>query len=209
MPDAGPPMMLDGPRGIHIAVYPDRAEWTGGAAVCVDGSPNAYKIPPARGLDLLANAYRDPHEHPANPLQPASGWVGVLTADGTPNGQPVLQVAGDPCPGGLVSPTAGIADPTRHAFDPRRYHDAETVRYIVVPAKLLTKHGGPFHLGDRASVSYKGVTVDAIVGEVGPGCCEVSVAVAKALGIPASPINGGVDGGVSYVVTLNSASPST
>ena len=31
--------------------------WEGGAAVCADGSPHAYAVPPARGLDLLANAY--------------------------------------------------------------------------------------------------------------------------------------------------------
>jgi hypothetical protein len=170
-----PPVTTDAAGVLH---------WSGGAAVCADGSPRAYKPPPGRGLDLLANAYRDPRERPADPMAPASGWVGVCTVDGKPHGKPIVQGDGDPCPGYLVSPTAGHADPSRPEGDPRRYHDAEATRYIVVPASMLRSHGGALDLGDAATVSYRGKTVDAIVGEVGPGRCEVSIAVARARGTP-------------------------
>lgn len=170
--------------------------WTGGAAVCADGSRRAYS-PPGSGLqplDLLANAYRNPREHPADPMRPASGWCGVVLGR---DGRPVVQGDGDPAPGYLVSPTA-LVDPAHPLADPRRYLDAEVVAYMVVPVHLLTIHGGPLTLGDVGQASYRGRSVAVVIGEVGPGRREISVAAAVALGIPSSPRNGGVDAGVSY-----------
>jgi hypothetical protein len=55
----------------------------------------------------------------------------------------------------------------------------------------------PF-FGCQPQVSFQGKTTDAVVGDIGPRhkLGELSVACAKALDIPHSPISGGVDDGV-------------
>ena len=57
-------------------------------------------------------------------------------------------------------------------------------------------------LGCQARVSFQGKTTEAVVGDIGPRhkLGELSVACAKALDIPHSPINGGVDEGVHYEI---------
>jgi hypothetical protein len=97
-------------------------------------------------------------------------------------------------PGGvIVSKTAylirGEKDDT-----PNRYVDSETVPYIVVPPVIINKTRGIVR-GCFARVTYKGKSVDCMVGDVGPRnkIGEISIAAARAVGIPASPRSGGED----------------
>jgi hypothetical protein len=71
--------------------------------------------------------------------------------------------------------------------------DAQTVPFVVIP--LGENRVG---LGDLVKVSYRGRSVMAVVGDRGPRYGEASAATARALGIPASGLSGGVDSGVTY-----------
>lgn len=186
-------------RGAAIRRDGTHLYWSGGAAVCADGSPRCYSPPGGPGhIDVIGNAHVDPHDL-------TSPWCGVVL---DAHGQPVVQQApaspAHPCPGCYVSPTAGQRE-QYPVDDCRRYLDAEVVRYLVVNEKLLKKHGGPLSLGDVVRATFHGVSRNGQVGEVGPGCCEISVCFARDLGIPASPVNGGVDEGVTYEVWPDSA----
>ena len=72
---------------------------------------------------------------------------------------------------------------------------------IVVPPAIIEGVRG-IVLGCKARVSYRGLTVDAVVYDVGPHekLGEISIATAKALNIPSSPLDGGVDYGVHYTL---------
>lgn len=73
--------------------------------------------------------------------------------------------------------------------------------YIVVPPAILDGVH-PVVLGCQAFVSYKGKRTPAVVGDVGPRTKlgEISIACAKVLGIPSSPLTGGVSSGVDYEI---------
>ena len=75
--------------------------------------------------------------------------------------------------------------------------------FIVLPPQVI-KAVPPVVLGSQATVTYKDVTVPAVVGDVGPysKIGEISIALANALGINSNPSNGGVESPtVSYTVT--------
>jgi hypothetical protein len=95
-------------------------------------------------------------------------------------------------PGGaIVSKTAylirGEPDNT-----PKRYVDSETVPYVVVPPVIIQKTQGVVR-GCFATVTYKGKSVDCMVGDVGPRkkIGEISMAAARAVGMNPSPRSGG------------------
>jgi hypothetical protein len=166
-----------------------------GMAIDADGAPNAYG-PDGKGLDFLANAGK-----PGN-------WWALVTDTGKPSGKPVVQSDTDPAPGYYVSTTA-LEDTSKNRRDPRRYVDAATIPYIVLPPDLAKAHG--VRLGDFALVrrpvsdddeGSAPVTVGAIYADVGPKgkLGEGSIALAKALGLPPDPKKGGAAGGVTYIV---------
>lgn len=164
----------------------DSLDWISGLTVDADGSPRAYH-PKDKGLDYLANA-----GHPGN-------WWGVLTNKA---GQPIVQVATDPCPGFYISTTAYV----RQGFtrlDPRAYLDSEKVPFIVVPAPLRTLVKATI-LGCRARVTHllTGNSIEAVVGDIGPATHlgEASIAVAKELGVPSDPRKGGCETDISYEI---------
>ena len=148
-----------------------------------DGSPHAYK-PGGGALDFLANAGK-----PGN-------WYGIVCNSA---GEPVVQGANDPAPGYYISPSA-LSDKTKKLTDPRRYVDSEVVPYIAIPPEMKTEHG--VRLGDLCVVGYRETWSPALVADIGPRGKhgEGSIALAKALEIPPSPRNGGVDRGVVYVI---------
>jgi hypothetical protein len=76
--------------------------------------------------------------------------------------------------------------------------NADVDQYIVVPPAII-EAVPEIVLGSQAYVSYGGKTVPAVVGDIGPHekLGEISIATARALGIPSSPLDGGIDG---YVV---------
>jgi cell wall-associated NlpC family hydrolase len=162
-----------------------------GLAIDADGSPHAYH-PENRGLDHLANAGR-----------PGSWW-GLVTHDGTRAGRPIIQGADDPAPGYYVSTTA-LVDRTLKLANPRRYVDAETVPYFVLPPEVREHLHLDVRLGDFAFVihPWRRRAAGAILADVGPAgkIGEGSMALAAALGLPSNPRRGGTNlPNVIYVV---------
>jgi hypothetical protein len=78
--------------------------------------------------------------------------------------------------------------------DPEAYVDAETVPYVVVPPMIVRGTVGIVR-GCRARVSYRGKQVDCVVADLGPAnkIGELSIAAARALGLPSSPRHGGTE----------------
>ncbi len=154
--------------------------WEGGLNIDADGSPNAYG-PNNSGLDYTANA-----GHPGN-------WYGIVVDAA---GSPVQQANGK-----YVSPTA-LQDPSKNHEDPARYVNSETEPYLSIPSNAGRDYG--IHTGDVGFAYYRKTDklVAAIVADVGPRnkWGEGSIALAHALGVPASPRNGGTDAGVVVVV---------
>ncbi len=149
--------------------------WRSGMAVDADGAPEAYHPESRRGLDALANAGAPGH------------WWGIAC---DPSGVPFIQDAGDPAPGFYVSTTA-LVDPRFPIHSCRRYVDASTVPYIVLPRGMP----GGARLGDLAVVMNleTGAVCGAIYADIGPRgkLGEGSMALARAQGIDPDPRTGG------------------
>ncbi|UBF26691.1 hypothetical protein K9N68_01410 [Kovacikia minuta CCNUW1] len=150
-------------------------------------APASY---PGGTLDLLANA-----GGPGN-------WFGVVTDNDDVTGTPIVQQSTDPCPGAYVSATS------LHLFDqsgnplpnssPFKYVDAATVPFIAVPPMIVQGVVG-IVLGCRCIVtnSLTGKSVVAVVADVGPSnhLGEISVACAKAIGVPVGTTHPASSGG--------------
>jgi len=96
-------------------------------------------------------------------------------------------------PGGVIASITWYRHPGKQADDPTAYVDAETVPYIVVPPIIVQKTKGIVR-GCRARITYKQKSVECVVADRGPGgkIGEISIAAARAVGIPSSPKNGGL-----------------
>lgn len=161
-----------------VSIYQDddgRIYFTAGAMIDGDGSPNCYK-PDNTGLDDLCEAKADD-----------DAWCGIVTLDKehrTP----------------YVTPDGNYVSQTEYQWlgqpitSPARYVDSEKVPFIVVPPQIRQKPAGVV-LGCKARVTYNGISVDAVVADIGPHSKigELSIAAANALKIPSSPRNGGID----------------
>jgi hypothetical protein len=128
-------------------------------------------------------------------------WFGVVTDTGEVDGKPIVQGDSDPCPGAHLSATSlhlRKADGTRLPdSSPFKYVDSATVPFIVVPPMIIKGVAG-IVMGCRAIVtnSKNGKSVEAVVADGGPSnhLGEISVACAKAIGVPTGtthPANGG------------------
>lgn len=163
-----------------------------GMDIDADGAPDAYH-PSNKGRDYLENA-----GSPGN-------WWGIVTDNGQPNGEPVIQRSNDPFPGYYISKTA-LEDPTKPKNNPTRYVDASKIPYIVLPPQLTLRNGRNVgaNLGDMAVViNAKNRKYScAIFADIGPRkkIGEGSIALADTLGIPSDPKKGGTKGDVIYVV---------
>lgn len=157
-------------------------EFTAKADIDADGSPWAYN-PDNTGLDYNGNA------------KDGDKWVGILTDQ---NGKPIIQSPTDPAPGYYISTTSyqNIQFPVDN---PNRYIDSSSIPFFVVPPIIISSVK-PKVLGSKAQITYNDITIDAVVADIGPHSKlgELSIAAAKALGIPSSPKTGGVDKGVFY-----------
>jgi len=148
-----------------------------------DGARNIYGPPGTKPLDYLANA--------GGP----SNWYGVVTDNGKPTGNPVIQGPNDPFPGYYVSATSYEHEGFKRT-DPNRYVDSNAVIYIVLPGhwRMLAKG---VVLGCKARVTDRktGKVTDAVVADFGPKAKlgEASIACARFFGVPSSPKNGGSD----------------
>lgn len=163
--------------------------YTAGMAIDADGAYRAYH-PGNKGLDFLANGGK-----PGN-------WWALVTDNGKPSGNPVVQGSDDPAPGFYIS-TTSLEDPEFNRKDPRRYVDSESIPYIVLPGGKL----GGAKLGDFAlliNLKTK-AQVAAIVADAGPKTKlgEASIAASAALLGPGkgNPKNGGTeDKIIRYIV---------
>lgn len=97
-------------------------------------------------------------------------------------------------PGGILASTTWYRHRDRPMDDPAAYLDSETENYIVVPPLIITHTRGVVR-GCKARVTYQGRSAWAVVGDKGPRdkVGEMSIALARALGIPHSPRTGGTD----------------
>jgi len=160
------------------------------------GGPPCYAPPSYQGhtLDILANA-----GHPGN-------WYGVVTGN---DGTPAVQTQTDPCPGAYVSATSlHLPDQNGQplpAFSPYKYVDSATVPFVVVPPMIIEGVKGMV-LGCRCVVTNRrnNKSTEAVVADVGPHnhLGEISVACAKAIGVPlGSPHE--ADGGGAPAPTIH------
>jgi hypothetical protein len=182
-------------RGRRIIQQNDGSvTFAAGATLDGDGASGQFGGPPCyapasyggQTLDILANA-----GSPGN-------WYGVVTDQ---NGNPIVQGPDDPCPGAYVSATSlrrlddnGDFLPSSSPF---AYVDSATVPFIVVPPMIVRGVAGVV-MGCRCVVTNtkNGQSVEAVVADGGPSnhLGEISVACAKAIGIPTGkrhPANGG------------------
>lgn len=151
-----------------------------------DGAPNAYAPLGINHLDALVNAGE------------SGNWYGIITDNGKRNGNPIIQGPNDPCPGCYVSSTA-LSDPNKHYTDPTKYVDSTRIPYISIPPEIKLQGS---RLGDLCMVFYNDMMWPAIIADIGPHnkYGEASICLAQHLSIPPSPIHGGVDSGVTYVL---------
>lgn len=190
-------------RGSDIVEEDDGSvTFTAGAQLDGDGANGQFGQPPCyapasytgQTLDLLANA-GEPGD-----------WYGVVTDSGEETGRPIVQGPGDPCPGAYVSATSlhlpdEDGDPLPNS-SPFKYVDSATVPFVVVPPMIINGVAGVV-MGCRAVVTNtkNNKSVEAVVADGGPRnkLGEISLACAKAIGVPAGegarhPANsGGVD----------------
>jgi hypothetical protein len=194
-------------QGIDIVEEDDQSvTFTAGAQLDGDGANGQFGGDPCyapksytgRTLDVLANA-----GGPGN-------WFGVVTDTGREDGTPIVQAAGDPCPGAYVSATSlhlpdkdGKPLPNSSPF---KYVDAATVPFVVVPSMIIRGVAGVV-MGCRAVVTNtsNGQSTEAVVADGGPAnkLGEISLACAKAIGVPAGegtahPANSG--GVVEHII---------
>lgn len=147
----------------------------------------------------------------------------------TISGVPILRMVWDESDGGgeVVTFTAGAqvdndgsgSDPEHdpdHQSDTKLHNNgkplnAETEQYVVAPPQLIrgTKGilmGSMVHCYNQTTKTH----ATGVVGDEGPSdkIGEVSVAMARALGVPDSPISGGVDAHViQYVIDVGTPAP--
>jgi hypothetical protein len=176
--------------GVPIDWDGNKLSFTSGMTVNADGSPRCYG-PNNSGIDYTANG-----GYPGN-------WWAVVTHNGKKNGIPVVQSGAapqQPIKGMYISATAYL-NKEYATKDVRRYVDSEKVPYVVTPPQLIGMVA-PVVMGCRCVVTYKGKSVEAIVGDIGPKshAGEASMACAAALGINNNPKNGGVSSGVYYEI---------
>jgi hypothetical protein len=171
--------------GIDIFSADNARAWLGPLKIDVDGAPDAYALPGSgvKARDYIGNAHRRPRD-------PSSPWCGVVLG---PDGRPIVQGPGDPCPGALVSTTA-LQDASQPKTSQLRYVNAMAVPYYVLSPELERVGLG---LGDLLyCVNIENLHCSAgLFGDVGPHgkIGEGSPNIADALCVPSSAKNGGCD----------------
>lgn len=157
------------------------------ADICADGAnghrggPAAYVIGD-KGTEFLANGGLTK----AGKIKET--WARNVFIMNEFTGQPKV------FPGNILASKTWYKHPNKKADDPTAYLDSETEDYIVVPPLIISGVKGVVR-GAKAKVSYNGKTVDAVVGDKGPArkTGEISISLARKLGIPFSPKHGGID----------------
>ena len=175
-------------NGCEIVEEDDKTvTFTAGAAIDGDGANGQFGGPPCYAPDSYHGKILDVIANAGSP----GNWFGVVTDTGKRDGTPIIQGAGDPCPGAYVSATSlhlpgkdGKALPNSSPF---KYVDSATVPFVVVPPMIIRGVTGVV-MGCRALVTNtrNGKSVDAVIADTGPSdkLGEISLACAKAIGVP-------------------------
>lgn len=170
--------------GIDVYSEAGALVYKAGATVNGDGSPHCYHPDDAEGLDYLANA--------GNP----GNWWGIYT---DANGKPVTQSIYHPAPGYYISTTA-LMNPAFPENHPDAYIDSERYPFCVVPGNF----GNGWKLGDVGFCLNErtGDNMYCATADIGPQSHigEVSMLLAKCLGLSPDPKKGGTSSGIVYVV---------
>ena len=148
-----------------------------------NGGPAAYKADDS-GTELLANGgMKIVH----GKVICAKSWARSIVILDSDNEPKVF-------PGGVIASTTLYRHPGKLVTDPAAYVDSETVPYIVVPALIIQKTAGVV-CGCKARATWNGRSVDCVVADKGPSnkIGELSIAAARAIGLPSSPRNGGTE----------------
>lgn len=148
-----------------------------------NGAPAAYMVDD-RGTELLANGGMKMLN---GKVVCAKNWARDIVLLDTDNEPKVF-------PGGIIASTTWYVHPGKARNDPSAYVDAETVPYIVVPP-LVIQHTVGVVRGCRSRVTWRGQSVDCVVADKGPRnkIGELSIAAARAVGMPSSPRSGGTE----------------
>lgn len=148
-----------------------------------NGGPAAYKADNS-GTEALANGGMKINA--AGKVICAKAWARNIVILGRDNEPKIFR-------GGIIASKTWYRHRDKAADDPAAYVDSETVPYIVVPPIVIQNTRGVVR-GSKARVTRNGVSVECVVADSGPArkIGELSIAAARALGIPSSPRRGGV-----------------
>jgi len=148
-----------------------------------NSAPAAYKVDDT-GTELLANGGM---KIVGGKVVCAHSWARDIVILGEDNQPKVF-------PGGIIASMTWYRHPRKLPSDPAAYVDAETVPYIVVPPLIIQKTVGIVR-GCKAQVTFRSRSVDCVVADRGPSnkIGELSIAAARAIGLPSSPRNGGTE----------------
>ena len=148
-----------------------------------NGASPAYKVDDS-GTELLANGGMKIVHGKVICAVPGARDIVILDSDNEPK----------VFPGGVIASMTWYRHPGKPASDPAAYVDAETVPYIVVPPVIVTQTAGVVR-GCKARVTFRGKSVDCVVADRGPKnkIGELSIAAARAVGLPSSPRHGGTE----------------
>ena len=148
-----------------------------------NGASLAYKVDDS-GTELLANGGMKIVHGKVICAVPGARDIVILDSDNEPK----------VFPGGVIASMTWYRHPGKPASDPAAYVDAETVPYIVVPPVIVTQTAGVVR-GCKARVTFRGKSVDCVVADRGPKnkIGELSIAAARAVGLPSSPRHGGTE----------------
>jgi hypothetical protein len=146
-----------------------------------NGAAAAYQVGDA-GSDLLANGGMKMLAGKVVCASAAARDIVILDSDNEPR----------VFPGGIIASMTWYRHPGKSPSDPAAYVDAETVPYVVVPPLIVQQTTGIVR-GCKARVNCNGKSVDCVVADKGPRnkIGELSIAAARAIGLPSSPRSGG------------------
>jgi hypothetical protein len=170
---------------------------TGMPGICADGAPRCYGPDNLPTLDYTCSANRHPHQcsaqhprpKPTDPGATQDDWPGIHMNG---QGRPAVQAPPQPAPGYYVSRTR-LVDPQFPENDQRRYIDSTRYPYFAMPIAMFQRVGylryGDFAaiINVRTSQICYAIFADAKNHHVFEG----SIALADAMGVPASPRTGG------------------
>jgi len=110
----------------------------------------------------------------------------------------ILDGQGNPreFPGGIIASKTSYRFPGKDANDPAAYVDSETVPYIVVPPSVISgTKGAVMGCKARATNLKTGLSAEGLVADGGPRnkVGELSIEMARRLGLNPSPRTGGVE----------------